>query len=219
MRDIFLVCTRHENLGNCCSEKLYNIFERIKPAVIFEETPPSYFDLYYVDKKRRNLESDAINRYVRDYGIINVPVDSDDVPDQSFFDQLQKLYMRIERLTDVNGYNYRSFTDKNMENSAIHGFAYLNSNYGSSFYREIKLSIESGLQTLNNAALDSVYKNWREVTHTREEIMLKNIYIYCNNNPFDCAVFTIGAAHRESIINKINLFSATEKINLNWKNI
>lgn len=219
MHDIFLVCTRHENLGNCCSGELYNIFERIKPDVIFEETPPSYFDLYYVNKKRRNLESDAINQYVRDYGIINVPVDSEEVPDQSFFDRLQKLHMQIERLTDVIGYNYRSFTDKNMENSAIHGLAYLNSDYGSSFYREIKLSIESGLQTMNNAALDSVYKNWRKVTHTREDVMLKNIYNYKNNNHFDRAVFTICASHRESIINKINIFSATEKINLNWKNI
>ncbi len=219
MADVFLICTRHENLGKCNSKELYNIFERIQPEVIFEETPPTYFDSYYLTKKRRTLESDAIFEYVRDYNILNVPVDSDEIPDQSFFDQLQKLHISIERLTDRDGFNYRNFTDKNMDNAAVYGFQYLNSDSGSLFYREIRLSIESGLKTFNNATLDSVYKSWMEVTNRREEIMLKNIYNYRDSNVFDCAVFTIGAAHRESIIKKIKTLSRTEKINLNWKNI
>lgn len=54
MNEIYLLCTRHENLGECNSQELYNIFERIKPDVIFEETPPSYFDLYYGSKVSGN---------------------------------------------------------------------------------------------------------------------------------------------------------------------
>jgi len=216
---IYLICTRHENLGSCNSRELYNIFERIKPEVIFDETPPSYFDIYYVDKKRSNLESTAINLYKQEYGILNIPVDSDEVPDQSFFDEFQKLHLRIERLSDKDGFNYRNLTDRNIENSAIHGFQYLNSDSANYFYNEIKLAIESGLKTLDNENLDSIYKNWQQLTNKREDTMLKNIYEYSEKYPFDCAIFTVGTAHRESIIEKINIIRRTQDIQLDWRNI
>lgn len=161
----------------------------------------------------------AINAYVHDYKIKNIPVESDDVPDSHFFDRLSKLHMRIERLSDENGFKYRTYTDRNMEYSNSRGFEYLNSDMSSYYYKEIKYSIEGGLKALCNPDYDSIYTDWIEVIQKRENTMLKNIYDYSSSNPFDRTVFTIGAAHRESIIQKVLKLSNSEKIKLKWINI
>lgn len=69
MQDIFLICTTHENLGICNSQELYKFFERIKPDMIFEEIPLSYYDQYYVSKVKSNLESIVISAHIQDYQI------------------------------------------------------------------------------------------------------------------------------------------------------
>lgn len=84
MSNIFLICTRRENLVRCNSQELDNIIERIKPDLIFEETPLFSFDHYYVSKIRNSLESNAINAHVCDYNILNIPIDSDDLHDRHF---------------------------------------------------------------------------------------------------------------------------------------
>jgi hypothetical protein len=47
MSEIYLIGTRHEELGRCTSQALSSILEQLKPEVIFEELPSTLFEDYY----------------------------------------------------------------------------------------------------------------------------------------------------------------------------
>ena len=85
MCDIYLISTRHKELRKCNSNELNNIFELIKPDIIFEELPPSSFDEFYISKKRSKIETKAIYNYTEKYKINHILVDSDDFPSKDFF--------------------------------------------------------------------------------------------------------------------------------------
>lgn len=216
MQNITLIGTRHEEAGICTSDQLYKIFEIINPKVIFEEIPPSYFDKYYVTNARRNLESDTVLRYLKSHTIQHFPVDSDDVPPDSFFKDLEHLHKRIEGLTDVNGFNYRNFVDKNSLYVKRYGLPYTNSDKSISITEEIKISIEKGLEVINDEKLFETYQKWKEINEKRENEMLMNIHSYCKENDFDIAIFMVGFAHRKSLMQKISEFKANPEIKINW---
>jgi hypothetical protein len=216
MYSITLVFTRHEVCGFCNSDELYKIIESIGPEIIFEEIPPSYFDKYYVAKIRRNLESDTINKYIENHNIEHVPVDSENVPSESFFNDLQYLHKRIEGLSDINGYNYRNFSDSYSVNARMYGFAYLNSIHCSNTQSEINNAIAKGVQKLNEKKLLQTLNHWKKVNDGRENEMINNIYNYSKENQYSRAVFLIGSAHRNSVMQKITIYETKEKLKLNW---
>lgn len=216
MYSISLIFTRHEECGQCTLDALYNIIESIGPDVIFEEVPPSYFDRYYVNKTKSNLESDTIHKYAEKYCIQHIPVDSDDVPSDSFFNDLQELHRRVEGLADINGYNYRTYTDSLRENIRILGFRYLNSIYCSNAQKEISYAIEKGVQKINDEKLSRTLKQWKMINDNRENEIIKNIYNYSKGNQYTKAVFLIGSGHINSIIPKISEYKMKKTLSINW---
>ena len=76
--------------------------------------------------------------------------------------------------------------------------------------------MEATLKILNNEKAIKIYEEWKNINEKREIEMIKNIYSYCKNNKFDKGIFFIGAAHRESVINKIKKNKTTERLNINW---
>lgn len=216
MYNISVVFTRHDELGKCNSDELFKIFESIIPDLIFEEIPPSYFDRYYKNKERRNLESEAISKFSEIYKVIHHPVDSDEIPSDSFFDNYYYLHRQIEGLIDINGFNYRNFTDSNKANIETYGFAYLNSVYSDNANDNILEAVEGGLQKISDEKLHLTYKLWKEINEKRENVMLRNIYNYSKENRFNKAIFTIGAGHRKSLMQRIQEFQGQDLININW---
>lgn len=216
MYDITLISTRHDEVGNCNSNKLYKIIESVNPEVIFEEIPPSYFDRYYISRTRRNLETDTINWYLETHSIEHIPVDSDDVPSESFFEKYGEMMKRVEGLTDINGFNYRTLIDNNRSYIEMYGFRYLNSVHSISHNDGIREAVEKGLEKINNDKLSETYKLWSDVIEKREHEMLQNIYRYSKEHSYDRAVFTLGAGHRKSIIEKIRDYGKNELLKLNW---
>lgn len=216
MYNITLISTRHEECGLCTSIELYKIIETISPEIIFEEVPPSFFDKYYITKTRRNLESDTINKYIEKYNVQHIPVDSDNVPSDSFFNDLKYLHNRIEGLADINGYNYRTLTDTIGTNTRKYGFPYLNSIYNSNAQKEIDDSIEKGVQKINDEKLSRTLNLWKKINDNRENEIIKNIYNYSKENQYAQAVFFIGSAHRNSVMQKINEYNTKETLKLNW---
>lgn len=214
MYNITIILTRHEEWGLCTSIELYKIIETICPEIIFEEIPPSFFDKYYITKTKRNLESDTIIKYVEKYNIQHIPIDSDNVPPDLFFNDLQFLHKRIEGLTDINGFNYRTNTDTLSANIRMYGFPYLNSINCSNSQKGINDAIEKGVQTISDEKLDRILKQWKKVNENRENEMIKNIYSYSKLNQYNQAVFLIGYAHRNSIMQKINEFKEKETLKI-----
>ncbi len=216
MHNITLVSTRHDTLGRCNSGELYQIIERINPQVIFEEIPPTLFDDYYLKKSRSNLESDTINKYLVNHKTKQIPIDSDNYPSEEFFKDYENLIKRIEGLADINGFTFRKRIDTNKAYTNQYGFQYLNSKNCSIINNEIIEAISNGLQKLNDEKLFQTFKLWNEIHEKRENHMLQNIYNYSKKHSYERALFTIGSAHRNSIIEKISVFNKYETVRLNW---
>jgi len=216
MHNITLICTRHSEIGECNINTLYKIIERLEPDLIFEEIPPSYFDKYYITKTRRNLETDTINRYLETHIVKHIPVDSDDVPPESLFQDHKNLLEQIECLADRNGFDYRTLTDINKMYIKIHGFTYLNSPQCININQEIYNAIEQGLQKINATKLFQTFDLWKDINEKRDNEMLQNIYDYSKEHNYDNAIFTVGSAHKKSISMKIEKIEKENKIKLNW---
>ncbi|MBW8362187.1 MAG: hypothetical protein K0M56_08395 [Kaistella sp.] len=216
MNNITLISTRHEKLGRCNSDELYKIIESLNPDVIFEEIPPRFFHEFYVYKSRRNLETDAIDAYITNHKIDQVPVDSDNIDPEEFIKNYSIVNKRIEGLADKIGFDYRSLIDLNNRLIATQGFAYLNSEKCIKIHRELNETIKTGLRKINNERLlqtNEVLKNTHE---QRENKMLENIYTYGETHQYKNAIFTIGAGHRTSIIQKIPAFQKATQVKLKW---
>lgn len=148
--------------------------------------------------------------------IKRIPVDTDNIPLESFFQDHKNVLEQIEQLEDSNGYNYRHFTDKHRELVEKHGFQYLNSNDCIKINDEINNAIENGLKKLNNKKLFLSYQLWKDVNDRREHEMLQNIYKYSRENSYERATFTIGSGHGKSIIQKTEEYETKETSKLNW---
>ena len=61
-----------------------------------------------------------------------------------------------------------------------------------------------------------IYKLLYEEQEKRENEMLQNIYTDAKEHSYNKAIFTLGAAHRQSIIQKIQKYKGKEKFKLNW---
>ena len=216
MYNITLLGTRHEEVGFCTSNELYKIFETIRPDVIFEEIPPSFFNEYYVTKTRRNLESDTVLKYLEHHNIPHIPVDLDDVPSDAFFKDLEYMYNSLENLVDINGFNYRNFSNKNSMYIRMYGFPYINSNDSIAILNEIQDWTEKGLQMINDETLWKTFQEWLKVNEKRDNKMLQNIYNYSKEYTFNNAIFMVGFAHRKSIMQKIPEYEMNSELKLNW---
>lgn len=128
MFNITLISTRHEDIGECNSNELFKIIQKINPEIIFEEIPPTFFNKYYVEQSCSNLETDAINKYIQKNDVEHIPVDSDEVPPENFFKDYEYLINRIEGLADCNGFTFRNQIDNNKRYIEKYGFKYLNIN-------------------------------------------------------------------------------------------
>ena len=141
MKKIILINTYHGERGMCTSYELFKIFERIKPQVIFEEMPPSFFNEYYEMKTRSNLETNAINMYLESYEVKHIPVDIYDVPEK-FFQEYEKMHREIE----PKSLEYRNLIDWQSTYVRQYGFKYLNSIYSIDITSKIDNSIEDTLK-------------------------------------------------------------------------
>jgi hypothetical protein len=216
MFDITLISTRHEDAGACTSQELYKILEELRPEVIFLELPPSYLLKRFIDRTHTSLETEAVRIYIDKYKLVIVAVDIDDVPDSNFFEEYKRAFERVEWLADVNGINLRNASDANRQYTRMYGFNYLNSDHSITDYEAHKDALEQGLKQINDERLNKAYQAWTEVNERRENEMLQNIYDYCKDWHFERAVFLLGAAHRKSMIDKIDHRENTETLKLNW---
>ena len=216
MCDVTLVSTRHHQIGACNSEELCQIIDGIQPDVIFLEMPSILFDQFFVEKTRSNLEVQAIGIYFENNSVELVPVDLNDMPTEYFLKNYRHAVEKVEGLADVNGFNYRNTLDNNKRYSAMYGFNYLNSNSYIAFNDEIYDALEKGLVKINDDNLLEAYRLWNRWQDKRENEMLQNIINYTQEHSYNRAIFFLGAAHRKSIIKKIQSLKNNGIQNINW---
>lgn len=197
MKSISLVCTIHDENGRANVQELCAILERIRPEVIFLEAPPDVLEKYLNGNTSNKLESAAVRQYCASKGAKPIPVDLP-TPEERFFRDWESLQERLKgksldlrRLLTWYG-NYVH----------DHGFDYLNSEHSSKMWSDIYADMRSVLGAIKDPKLSEIFETWNRKNELREIEMLRNIQKYCSENTFERGVFLIGAAHRQSIIDK-----------------
>lgn len=206
MHNITFISTIHEEFGKCTAEELFKIIRELSPEVIFleaiDETYSEYehylFSTYGVFHKK--LEISAIQKYSCTSTFEYIPVCENGLT-EAFQRKLQIVCQNRE---------LQQLIEKSKFLTGRHGFKFLNSLEGMNFQEEMRV-LES--QILDNNELDEIVK---ADIDAYENPMIRNIYSYSNKNQFRSAIFMCGAAHRKSIIKKIEKSKTEEQVNLTW---
>lgn len=206
MYNITFITTIHDVIGKCNVDELCKIIEKIKPEVVFlealEDTYSKYerhlFSSFGVYHKK--LEIAAIQKYSFNNSFEYVPVLNNGLSDA--FEKKYSLVCENQAFQDlIDNYNYLA---------SEHGFSFLNSNESIKLHEEMRME---ELRILNNIELS---KEVEIDIDEYENSMLRNIYSFCKNSEFNSAIFMCGAAHRKSIIEKIDRLKTDEHVNLTW---
>lgn len=207
MYNITFISTIHKEIGKCNPLELFKIIEKINPEVIFleasDETYTEYqhylFSTYQVFNSK--LEIAAIQHYSLNNIFEYIPLLEIGLSDA--YDRKHKLVCANKEWQKLIGY-FLSLATKQ-------GFKFLNSDENIKLQEEMRV-FESTI--INDKILD---QDFNEDIDNYEDSMIHNIYSYCENNDFNSAIFMCGAAHRKSIIKKIEEFNSQKNTKLNWK--
>ena len=197
---IYLISTVHKEKGNCTSDSLFEILNKIKPDVVFCETSQQMFESFRKGLISSSLEFNSIEKLSRHHSFSFVAIDSFPAPSLIFRKQVKDLFDIIDQ-----DEKFSNAWKKNNENTHLFGFEYLNSDDSIQVFDEMSEREKNVITQLENLKYKNVYKNWLNVLDNRENEMLENINSYVENNEFDNAVFLCGSAHRKAIINKVKV--------------
>lgn len=213
---VHLICTRHEELGECNVERLVEMFSRIQPDVIFEELDADLFDQYYLDEKHHSLESDAVKRYRSDHQITQVPVDVLPWRDNHFVESYKHMLHRVESQISQDAFHFRNALDMSQQHAETYGFKFLNSDYNDNILNEIDRLRLSILEQMNDSDLKEVDRRMTDIYRQRELTMMRTIYDHAAAHPFKTGVFYVGSAHRRSILELIEQFERQRETKIRW---
>ncbi len=209
MYNITLLSSFHNELGKCNSEELYKIIEEIQPEVIFEELSHYVFNMIYGGGwTPQSLEAITIKKYLKQYKIKHIPVDTCEKNEADFFGGYDIISNR--------SIEYLELFKQHLSFISQHGYSFLNSDNCIKLIEKMHILEESVLLDMNDTKLLFQYKSDRELDNKRENEMLQNIYNYSEQHPYNNAVFICGTEHRKPIIKRIQEYEENKKIKLNW---
>jgi len=211
VKSISLVCTVHGERGQASIAELLAILNRIQPEVIFLELPTNALDHFFNTRTKSNLESAAVRLYLESKRAELVPVDLPQPEDEFFND-----YRYLQTAIDNHSSDSRRLFTWHRNYVREHGFSYLNSEHCSNMWSDIYSDELATIQRLGDPNLKRISDQWSERNDLRENEMLKNIALSCKTKSFGKAVFLIGAAHRQSIINKSKRYSDEAHDCIRW---
>ncbi|WP_282163227.1 hypothetical protein [Ulvibacterium marinum] len=95
--NIYLISTVHKEKGNCTSESLFEILNKIKPDVVFCEASPEMFESFKRGLIYSSLELNSIEKLSRHHSFSFVAVDSFPAPSLNFRKQVKELFDLIDQ--------------------------------------------------------------------------------------------------------------------------
>lgn len=206
--NIYLISTVHRDKGNCTSENLFEILNKIKPDAIFCEASPKMFESFKKGLIQSSLELNSVKKLSQYHSFSFVAIDSFPAPDKNFRNQVNKMFDSIKK-----DEKHTNAWRKNNQNTQIFGFEYLNSNESIQLFDEMAQREKNMITQLANLEYKNTYTKWLNLLDKRENEMLENINSYVENNELEKAVFLCGSAHRRSLLNKIK---EKKNIQLRW---
>ena len=215
MHNINLIFTTHKESGNCNSIELHEIIERINPEIIFEELSYSNFNKVYKENSLTTLETNAIKKYLQNYDIEHIPVDTYNLPN-SYYKNLEFMLERITSSIMIESRDLRNVLDDQLLLISQYGFNYLNSDRNDELLGKYIILKEKILNKINNDNLFQIASLEKEVIEKRENEIIDNIYSFSEEHVYDQAIIFIGSGHRKAMIRKIYERKTQEKIELKW---
>jgi hypothetical protein len=206
MYKIKLICTTHLESGKCNSRELYKVIEQFKPEVIFEELSLAAYNECYGIQNRYTIETSAIKMYLQNHKIEHIPVVGSELT--------KDLDGKFELLTKYGNYRNLIYTLTSLEEK--YGFQFLNSAQCDELFEKITTLEELILKENDIKILSRIYQRGNETIDTYENEIIKNVYHYSTENKYKKALMFIGAAHRKSIMQKIQKYEKNYKLKLNW---
>jgi len=214
MYNITLISTHHREIGKCNSDELYKIIKAISPDVIFEELPTLAFDIVYkkiIQHPDEPLETKSIKRYLLDHNITHIPVDL--VADYNMPTKEMEDMLAMFKTYDV----YKNIEDEQYKMTERDGFTFSNSKRSLELIEEKKIAEKNLIESMiNKDQLLRIWNHFYAQQEKRDSEMLRNIYNYSKEHSYDKAIFTVGALHRKSLMEKIQEYERTEEFKLNW---
>jgi len=205
MYNITLICTAHKEIGKCNSIELYKIIGKLRPEVIFEELSLAAYDECYGIKNRLTLETSAIKMYLQKHKVEHIPVVGTELTTD--------LDKKFEIMT--KNVSYRNLLDNLMTLEEKYGFQFLNSNLCDELFENIKMLEKLILKDSSDEILFRISQYGDKIVDTYENEIIKNIYRYSTQKKYDKALMFIGAAHRKSIMRKLQEYEKKESLTLN----
>ncbi len=202
MHTITLVCSVHHANGNCNVEQLVKILQAFEPDVVFQEVRPS---------DDWSLEAQAVTEYRKFKLCQTVHVDAQKMPADSAGIK-KHLDSAFEYVAEISE-EYRPLEKEIGLRTRQDGFNYLNS----AAFEKANAKISEIEDELIGGRAGDALRWFRQVMHSREIEMVRNIYAHCKNNAFDTGVFLVGAGHKTGIAEKIEGFAAKEPNLIDWK--
>ena len=210
MYDVNVIYTGHNDSGNCDIDGLYKIIEGIRPDLIFEELGGSQFNEAYKEQKLYSVETRTITKYLQNYVIVHIPVDTYETPEYS-----EEKNEFIEKFMYDNDSEYKRILSIQKKCAGAYGYEFLNSYQFIDYTEKRKAQEETMCQNTDNEEYKKNYKDYIKWNNNREYEMIKNIYKYSKENKFSKAIFLIGADHSCTINKKIQDYQE-EETKLNW---
>lgn len=209
MFNITLLSSFHKIHGKCNPDELYTIIEKIHPEVIFEELDYDEFGtIYSAGYQPYTIEAITIKKYLQEHLIKHFPVDNYPINETDFLSDTQIIW--------DNSSEYRALWNHNLLKIRQDGYYYINSNEQVEILNRIGIIEETVLTKLNNAKLLRELKKEKALNDTRENEMLRSIYNFSKQYPYDYALFICGAEHRKPLKQKIKEYAEKGSISLNW---
>jgi hypothetical protein len=210
MYNITLICSVHREHGKCNSEELYNIIERIKPEIIFEEIPYFMYIEQYKEFSEKNLEIQAIKKYLKKYDVEQIPVDNLDL-----LNSLHNFEYSNEREIN-NNFVWRNLLEEQYLLESENGFEWINSDSCDNFFDKLYIQEKCIIKNSKKEKIQHLYNSWHEIQEKREHEMINNIYKYSNIYPYNKAIFLFGSGHRKSIIKLTQEYNKKVELKINW---
>ncbi len=213
MKEIIIVFTRHKEVGAFRSSVLLEILNLLRPEIIFLEASHDDYECQFVKNVYESLESKSLKSFKKRSNIDLIPTGVSYSKD--FLLKTMSDQQRFSRAVDIHSTEYFRFKYTEMESKEnLEGFAYVNSKQYGEDQKELNVEEEKIIERIGDSELVKLYKQWNALQREREERMLAEINRYSLDTSFKKAVFLIGAAHRNSIVNQVQELGEE---NIKWR--
>jgi hypothetical protein len=202
MKEITIVFTRHKEVGAFKSSALLEILDSLEPDIIFLEASHDDYQCQFVNKIYESLESKALISFKKKYNIDLIPTGVSYT--KEFLLQSMNDHQRLSRAVDSHSteiFRAKYTVMESKEN--LEGFTYVNSEQYGEDQKELNVEEEKIIEQVGDPELVKLHNQWNALQREREERMLAEIKRYTLGVSFKKAVFLIGAAHRNSIVNQV----------------